>query len=300
MKTFFKSPASEINAPRPGQNSRHGVGGDAFTLIELLVVIAIIAILAAMLLPALTKAKEKAKAAQCLSNQKQIVLAATMYADDNSNTYFCLDKNGSMPNDGQWTSGPASDVLLPASHGLAYWAIGYYEYYGKNRKVFRCPSSVHPDEWHDDGRYYPREFWENSTYGVSRFLLSNSGIAADAAKEPKTLKKVTSYKSPSKMIFCQDAAEQLMEGDSDSIGLFPGNSSILTQWIGSGPANGGAYGGLSTLYAGYRFDFEWYRHSKGNQTAWVDGHVSRIKFTGLKVGIDYRHYTGAEPLNPVP
>lgn len=109
----------------------------------------------------------------------------------------------------------------------------------------------------------------------------------------------TLYKSPTKMIFCQDGAEQRMDGPDDHIGLFPGASSILTQWIGTGPANGGPYGGLSGLYGGYPFDFEWYRHSKGNQTAWVDGHVSRIRFTGLKVGIDYRHYTGIEPLNPV-
>ena len=129
------------------QNEKTKTKEGAFTLIELLVVIAIIAILAAMLLPALTKAREKARQASCMSNLKQIGQALFFYINDYDGYMPCYRPHNGLapyfPEGRQWPADPYTRV-----------------------KVFRCPSKrtdpINTTPWYSYGcnLWHFRAPWE--------------------------------------------------------------------------------------------------------------------------------------------
>ena len=116
-----------------------------FTLIELLVVIAIIAILAAILMPVLSHARQKAQGTQCLNNGHQMMTAMTIYSSENHDFFPPNPDDGNIQPGYNWCSGSAgigeqqefdTDVLSDPSLSLL---IGYL---GGNVKLFRCPADI--------------------------------------------------------------------------------------------------------------------------------------------------------------
>ncbi len=120
------------------------LGSRAFTLIELLVVIAIIAILASMLLPALSKAKQKAHGIKCISNLKQLQLAWVMYADDHDDKLV----PNLLGNTNAWIGGNVNS--LPGATNLIDIRNGRLWPYNNSYEIYRCPADITP--WKTGGK----------------------------------------------------------------------------------------------------------------------------------------------------
>lgn len=180
---------------------------NGFTLIELLVVIAIIAILAAIMFPVITSAKQRAGMISCLSNTKQLGTALTMYVDDNSGTFF---------------ANPWSSTALSTTK--PYWTDKFWPdllvKYTKSKRVFYC-SAIRDFAFQSDttshtkkyspgayGNIYNTEWtydkWKQYrlSYGIMRVLYCSP--ASDVYTNPRPA-KMSEITKPSKTGVISDA-----------------------------------------------------------------------------------------------
>ncbi len=175
----------------------------AFTLIELLVVIAVIGILAAMLLPALAKAKLQGQRISCLNNLKEMSAARLMYTDDNQEKLILAVANENSV-DISVATGNAKVLVCPttrvhpASASGFGWGTADSTYYGSNPQAPATPGSYAINGWlsvdHTPVDSLPQFFFRNEgtsgTLSIHRFLKIQSGTTCSLWKQiPRSIRQ---------------------------------------------------------------------------------------------------------------
>jgi prepilin-type N-terminal cleavage/methylation domain-containing protein/prepilin-type processing-associated H-X9-DG protein len=272
MKTAQKRPASrEIQR--------------AFTLMELLVVISIIAILAALLLPALSAAKQRAKSAGCLNNLKQIILATKLYLDDNRGAMVPLWVEQGAPGWPSWTYDPATFVVQKSTY--LWWPDKYrLDNFIPSQPAFSCPAltqnaidahgqSASTNYTLGIGMNYPE-------YGRVTPAAGNSDPVYASASEGQV-------GNPEQSIVFADA------------GFITNPDDDYDSWVEQ-PATGCTYFRVPSDTADYnKVDFTRSvpRHGKRVNAAFFDGHATLLRNSAIGYDLDRTNTAALWPKNNI-
>ncbi len=240
-------------------------GRKGFTLIEILVVIAIIALLMAILTPALRKAKENARQTICRSNLRDIGLGLFLYLQ--SNDYTMADSR--RTNGFFWYDSRTN--LRKTYDNEAYWGVAYIDYI-KQTKVFGCPSFRKTAEL---------------IYPVDPSLVCEAGFGLN---ENVSGRKVTNIRNHSQFIVCHDHAEPKMEQGSDDMFYNDGPGTMNLRHYRQGGFRAKFYRGIfrHNIRSGEAF-----KTGGRANILWLDGHVTYLEET-TGDNVSKRWYTDAE------
>ena len=254
--------------PAPSKTAERSCSSSGFTLIELLVVIAIIAILAALLLPALSRAKDRAMAMGCASNEKQMGLAMTMYANDNEDVY-------PLP-PSWWVPGPYFNSLTPPLPCGGEWLLSGHKVAGVKQPNTPAPMLVPylPNNltWVCPKRKRGLSYgsapgdWDPSVTGFLSYGFNDCGVFGAVDPNDGNMVNAKPFKSSRVLRAADLVCISDTSGSTSPVGSATAGAWLDSFWAGdSGNAKDPENARLQTAYA---------KHANRVNVLYVDTHVA--------------------------